>query len=166
MRGVRPLVITTVLGILALVIQATLFRRLDWVTPDLVVLVVILAAISLSPSTALVAGFLAGTLVDVSVASSVLGLRSLTYTVVAYLAIRTRDRADSGTLAVGIWSALLTLVSVVVLLTVGFLFGQSGELGGQILRRIIQVPISNLVFATLLTAPITRVLRSDGRRHP
>jgi rod shape-determining protein MreD len=165
MRGIRPLAITTLLAVVALVIQATLFRRFDVLTPDLVVLVVILAAISLMPSITLIAGFLAGTLVDVSVASSVLGLRSLTYTVVAYLAIRTRDRADSGTLAVGIWSALLTLVSVVVLLVVGVLFDQSGELGGQILRRIIQVPISNFVFATLLAAPISRLLRNDGRRQ-
>ncbi|MGQ0847509.1 MAG: rod shape-determining protein MreD [Actinomycetota bacterium] len=162
MRGLRPILITLMLAVLGLVIQATLFRRFTWLTPDLVVLVVILAAISLPPAGALVAGFLAGAVVDISVASSVLGLRSLTYTVVAYLAIRTRERTDLGIFAVGLWAGILSLVSVVVLLVVGILFGQSAELGDRMLRRLIQVPVANLVVGLLLAVPITRLLHLGG----
>ena len=147
-----------------LVLQATLFRRFTWLVPDLVVLIVILATLSLRAEVALVIGFLSGALVDVSLASSVLGLRALIYTVVAYLAVRTRQRADSGSLAVGIWAGLLTLVSVVLLVVVGVLFGQSAELGDAMLRRFLEVPITNAVCAALLVGPVTRLLQTGGRR--
>jgi rod shape-determining protein MreD len=132
--------------------------------PDLVVLVVILATLSLRAEVALVIGFLAGALFDVSLASSVLGLRALVYTVVAYLAVRTRQRADSGPLAVGIWAGFLSLVSVALVVVVGVLFGQSAELGDAMLRRFIEVPITNAVCAALLAVPVTRLLQSGGRR--
>ena len=147
-----------------LILQSTLFRRFTWLVPDLVVLVVILATLSLRAEVALVIGFLAGALVDVSLSSSVLGLRALIYTVVAYLALRTRQRADSGPLAVGIWAGFLTLVSVALVVVVGVLFGQSAELWDAMLRRFIEVPITNAVCAALLAVPVTRLLQSGGRR--
>jgi rod shape-determining protein MreD len=152
------------LAVLGLILQATLFRRFTWLVPDLVVLVVILATLSLRAEIALVIGFLAGALFDVSLASSVLGLRALVYTVVAYLAVRTRQRADSGPLAVGIWAGLLSLVSVALLVVVGVLFGQSAELGDAMLRRFIEVPITNAVCAALLAIPVTRLMQTGGRR--
>lgn len=147
-----------------LILQATLFRRFTWLVPDLVVLVVILATLSLRPEIALVIGFLSGALFDVSLASSVLGLRALVYTVVAYLAVRTRRRADSGPVAVGIWAGLLSLVSVALVVVIGVLFGQSAELGDAMLRRFIEVPITNAVSAALLVIPVTRIMQSGGRR--
>lgn len=164
MRGVKPVLITLGLAILGLVIQATLFRRFNWLVPDLVVLVVILASLSLRSETALLCGFLSGALVDVSLGSSLLGLRALTYTVVAFVAARSRQRADAGPLAVAIWAGGLTLAAVTVLLLVGLLFGQSAELGTQMLRRLIQVPLSNAVLAALLVIPFTRLLEKGGRR--
>lgn len=161
MREIRPGLMALLLALVGLVIQATLFRRFDWLTPDLVVLVVCVSALTLAPIAELLLGFFAGALVDVSIASSVLGLRSFTYTVVAFLAIRSRETADSGFLAVGIWVGVLTLISVVVLLVVGITFGQSGELGTQVTRRLIQVPLSNLLGAALLAIPITRVLQKS-----
>ena len=161
MRELRPGLVALILALVGLVIQATLFRRFDWVTPDLVVLVVCLAALTLASTAELLLGFLAGALVDVSLASSVLGLRSLTYTVVAYLAIRSKRSAESGFLAVGVWVGVLTLISVVVLLVVGITFGQSDELGTQVTRRLLQVPVSNLVFGALLAVPVTRLLQKS-----
>ena len=164
MRSPRPVLITLGLAVVALVLQATLFRRFTWLVPDLVVLVVILATLSLRPEAALVIGFLGGALVDVSLASTVLGLRALIYTVVAFLAVRTRERADSGPFAVGIWAGFLTLVSVALLVVVGVLFGQSAELGDAMLRRFIEVPITNAVCAALLAGPVTRLLQSGEHR--
>ena len=164
MTSPRPVLITLGLAVAGLVLQATLFRRFTWLVPDLVVLIVILATLSLRAEVALVIGFLSGALVDVSLASTVLGLRALIYTVVAYLAVRTRRRADSGPLAVGIWTGLLTLVSVVLLVVVGVLFGQSAELGDTMLRRFLEVPITNAVCAALLVGPVTRLLEIGGRR--
>jgi rod shape-determining protein MreD len=150
--------------VFGLILQATLFRRFTWLVPDLVVLVVILATLSLRAEIALVIGFLSGALFDVSLASSVLGLRALVYTVVAYLAVRTRQRADSGPLAVGIWAGFLSLVSVALVVVVGVLFGQSAELGDAMLRRFIEVPITNAVCAALFAIPVTRLMQSGGRR--
>ena len=164
MTSPRPVLITLGLAVAGLVLQATLFRRFTWLVPDLVVLIVILATLSLRAEVALVIGFLSGALVDVSLASTVLGLRALIYTVVAYLAVRTRRRADSGPVAVGIWAGLLTLVSVVLLVVVGVLFGQSAELGDAMLRRFLEVPITNAVCAALLVGPVTRLLETGGRR--
>ncbi|MGI8513554.1 MAG: rod shape-determining protein MreD, partial [Acidimicrobiia bacterium] len=108
MRRFRSGLIALLLALIGLVIQSTLFRRFDWLTPDLVVLVVCVAALTLVPTVELMLGFLSGALVDVSIANSVLGLRSFTYTVVAYLAIRSKESAESGFLAVGVWVAVLT----------------------------------------------------------
>ena len=159
MRGNRPIIVALLLALVGLVIQSTLFRRFNWLTPDLVVLVVCVSALSLHPSAALLVGFLSGTMVDLSIASSVLGLRSLVYTVVAYLAIRTRSRAESGFLAAGLWMGLLTAASVVLLLVVGITFGQSGELGAHIVPRLLQVPLSNFLIGSLLAMPLTRLLQ-------
>ena len=164
MTSPRPVLITLGLAVVGLILQATLFRRFTWLVPDLVVLIVILATLSLRAEVALVIGFLSGALVDVSLASTVLGLRALVYTVVAYLAVRTRQRADLGPLAVGIWAGFLTLVSVVLLVVVGVLFGQSAELGDAMLRRFLEVPITNAVCAALLVGPVTRLLQTAGRR--
>ena len=163
MRDLRPGLTAFLIALIGLVIQSTLFRRFDWFTPDLVVLVVCIAAFTLASTAELLLGFFAGALVDVSIASSVLGLRSFTYTVVAYLAIRSRESAETGFLAVGVWVGVLTLISVVVLLVVGITFGQSNELGTQVGRRLLQVPLSNLVLAALVSVPMTRLLqRSRG----
>jgi len=164
MRSARGLLISLGLAILALIVQATVFRRFQFVTPDLVVVVVILASLSLRPELTLVVGFVAGLLVDVSVGTTVLGLRALTYTAVAFIAVQTRSRADSSPLAVGVWAGLLTLVSVAFFLMVGVLFGQSAELGGQVFRRLIQVPLANLVAAGTLAIPVTRLYQAGARR--
>jgi rod shape-determining protein MreD len=164
MRSPRPVLIALGLAVVGLVLQATLFRRFTWLVPDLVVLVVILATLSLRAEIALVIGFLSGVLFDVSLASSILGLRALVYTVVAYLAVRTRQRADSGPLAVGIWAGVLSLISVALVVVVGVLFGLSAELGDAMLRRFIEVPITNAVSAALLAIPITGLMQAGARR--
>ena len=69
------------------------------------------------------------------------------------VALRTRQRADSGALAVGIWAGFLTLVSVVLVVVVGVLFGQSAELGDAMVRRFLEVPITNAVCAALVGRP-------------
>ena len=53
------------------------------------------------------------------------------------------------------------MISVVVLLVVGITFGQSDELGTQVSRRLLQVPLSNLVFGALLAVPVTRLLQKS-----
>jgi rod shape-determining protein MreD len=164
MKGVRPLLVALGLAVVALVVQATIFRRFRWLTPDLEVLVVIVVALSLRPELTLFTGFFCGVLVDVSVGNSLMGLRALTYTAVAFVAIRTRQRAEAGTVALAIWAGALTLLSVLLFALVGALFGQANVAGANLVRRVIQVPLANLVLAAVLAAPITRLLHVSGRR--
>jgi hypothetical protein len=56
------------------------------------------------------------------------------------------------------------LAAVTVLLLVGLLFGQSAELGTQMLRRLVLVPLSNTLLAALFVIPFTRLLEKGGRR--
>jgi rod shape-determining protein MreD len=163
MRRPKAVLVTLGLAVLGLVIQATLFRRLTWVAPDLVLLVVILASLSMRPEAALPCGFVAGAMADV-VSNSLFGLRALAYTVVVYLAGRSNQRADAGRVSVAVWAGWLTLASVVIVLLIGLLFGQSTELGTELVRRLIQVPLSNALLAGLLVGPITRVFERSKRR--
>ncbi|MFO7549590.1 MAG: rod shape-determining protein MreD [Acidimicrobiia bacterium] len=166
MRLVRPFVLPAVMLVGAIVLQTTLFGRFRlWgVSPDLVMLVVILSALRLSDESVLVLGFAGGLAVD-ALSTGALGLRALSYTVVAYVAVRTRERADLGPLTVALWAGLLTLLGVILLVVLGNLSGQILLVGGEALRRIIFVPVLNFGLA-LVVAPVTsRLLGSDPLRR-
>jgi rod shape-determining protein MreD len=100
-----------------------------------------------------------------ALSTGALGLRALVYTVVAYVAVRTRDRADLGPISVAAWAGLLSLVGVILLVVLGNVFGQTPLVGGEALRRIILVPVLNFGLA-LAVAPVTsRLLGSDPLRR-
>ncbi len=162
----RPGLTVVVMVAVAILAQTTLFARvrLVGVAPDLVVLAVAIATLRLADVPSLVTGFVAGMLMD-ALGSNALGLRAVVLTLVAYVALRTRDRADVGPLAVAVWVAGLTLVGVALLLLLGTLFDQIGLTGGEALRRLLLVPVLNLV-AALVVSPLTgRMLEAgSGRR--
>lgn len=152
--------------LVAIVTQTTLFGRIniDGIAPDVVMLAVILAALRLRNETALLTGFTTGLVMD-ALGSNPLGLRAFTLTAVAYLAIRTRDRADFSPLAAAVWAGLLTLAGVVLYVLVGSLVSQVAMDGGQALRRILLVPVLTFLVALLawpvlarLTEPVRRTL--------
>jgi rod shape-determining protein MreD len=164
MRRMRSGLLAVALVLLALVVQSTLFRRFRFLTPDLVLLVVILSCLSLRPEGALILGFGGGLLVDLAVGNTVIGLRALSYTAVAYVAVRTRERTDVGMVAVGIWAGALTLVGVILFLVLGTLFGQAEVIGGQPVRRMLQVPLTNAVLGALLGSSVARLVGSGRHR--
>lgn len=136
--------------------------RLGSIAPDLVLVVVVLIALRLSPSASLLVAFTAGTALD-ALSADALGLRALAYTAVAFAALRTRERADAGPVAAALWIGGLSLLGVLLLSVVGTLFGQFDMSGGQLVRRIIVVPLLNLVVAFLLIPLIERI-QSPTRR--
>ena len=156
------LVIVGLIG--ALVIQTTLFGRVrvGGIAPDVVILAVVLFALRARPETAMLAAFSVGFLFDAVASSSALGLRAIAYTTVAFVAIRTRDRADLGPVAVAVWAGLMTVVAIGTLLVVGTLFGQIAMGFEQAGRRLLLVPLFNLGIALLLSPFTSRLL--DGRR--
>ena len=151
-----------VLLLAAVVLQTTLFSQTEPFTPDLVMLVVIMLCLTkIRPEVLLGVAFLAGLAVDL-LGSAVLGLRAIVFTVVAYLAMRTKDRADVGRIVTGLWAGLMTLAGVVLLIIVGTLFGQGVLLGEGVVDRLFLVPLANLILALILAPTFVRVIDRDS----
>ena len=167
MRGRTALIIgLTVL--IAVLVQTTLFGRLQVVTPDLVMLVGILLALTRVRTEAVLAiAFLSGLIMDL-LGASLIGLRAVVYTTVAYVAIRTKERAELGRVTIAIWAGLLTLLGVVLLLLLGTLFGQVALVGEEGVSVMVLVPLANTALAALLAPTFVRWVDRDrtALRYP
>jgi rod shape-determining protein MreD len=158
----RSVLTIILLLLVAIVLQTTLFSQTEIFTPDLVMLIVILLCLTrVRPELLLGIAFLSGLAVDL-LGSAVLGLRAIVFTVVAYLAIRTKDRADIGRVVTGIWAGLITLAGAVLLLVVGTLFDQTFLLGEGVVDRLFLVPIANLIFALIFAPMFVRMVDRDS----
>lgn len=155
-------VITVGLALLgAVVLQTTLFGQIEYFTPDLVMLVAILLSLTrIRPELTLLLAFVAGLSVDL-LGSAVLGLRAIVFTIVAYMGMRTRDRADVGRILTALWAGLLTLAGVVLLVLVGTLFGQTVLLGEGVVERLYLVPLANAVMAFVFAPLFVRLVDRD-----
>jgi rod shape-determining protein MreD len=152
----------------AVLVQTTLFARLRVVTPDLVLLIgIFLSLTRIRPEAVLGVAFISGLVVDL-LGASLLGLRAVVYTIVAYIAIRTKERAELGRATIAIWTGLLTFVGVVLLILVGTLFGQISLLGENAASRMILVPLANVAVAGLLAPTFVRIVDRDrtALRYP
>jgi rod shape-determining protein MreD len=159
---VRTFLLVTTILLLAIVLQTTLFSQTTVFVPDLVMLVVILLALTrLRPETVLGIAFVGGLSVDL-LGSSLLGLRAMVFTVVAYVALRTKDRADLGRVVTALWAGLLTFGGVVLLVTVGTLFGQSVLLGDGVIELLLFVPLANMVLAWIFAPLMVRLIDRDA----
>ena len=160
MRVPRGLVIATLI-VMAVVIQTTLFGRLRTVVPDLTLLVVILLALTRTRTELiLVVAFGSGLIIDL-LGSSLLGLRAIVFSCVAYIAIRTRAQAEIGRFATVIWAGLLTFIGLVLLVVIGTLFGQTNLVSPDIGRRLVLVPVANMILAAFLSGLLVRVVDRD-----
>lgn len=159
----RPLAVALISLLVAVVAQTTLFSRFRYVTPDLVLLLSILfATTALRRELVLLLAFAGGLVIDL-LSSTVLGLRAAVFTVIAFVAIRTVHRVDIGPVAVALWAGLLTLVGVVLFLVVGTLFGQGGLVATDLGRRLLFVPLSNLVLTFAIGPMLNRMISGKVR---
>jgi rod shape-determining protein MreD len=164
----RPALVIGVTILFAVLVQTTLFARLRVVTPDLVLLIgIFLSLTRIRPEAVLGVAFISGLVVDL-LGASLLGLRAVVYTIVAYIAIRTKERAELGRATIAIWTGLLTFVGVVLLILVGTLFGQISLLGENAASRMILVPLANVAVAGLLAPTFVRIVDRDrtALRYP
>lgn len=158
----RSVLVVVSLLLVAIVLQTTLFSQTVVFIPDLVMLVVILLSLTrLRPELVLGIAFVSGLAVDL-LGSSVLGLRAIVFTIVAYVALRTKERADLGRIVVGLWVGLLTLGGVVLLLLIGTLFGQTVLLGDGVVDRLVLVPLANMVLAWIFAPMLVRLIDRDA----
>jgi rod shape-determining protein MreD len=157
----RTVAFVVLIVVAAVVIQTTLFGRLRFITPDLLLLVSILLALTrIRPELVLAIAFTSGLAIDL-LGSSLLGLRAIVFTTAAYIAIRTRDRADIGRIATAIWAGLISLVAVLLLVLIATLFSQSAILGEHVATRLITVPLANALLAFLIAPALVRIVDHD-----
>ncbi len=131
-------------------------------SPALVLLVVIGCARYLPADPALLIGFTAGLLLDL-LGGSALGLWAMTYTVIAYLAWRARDRADDGPLVIAVGVFLLTVLGQSLFAVAGTLFGQRIISNPVVVKHMLLPAAYNVVLAALVLPLVTRLL-GDRRR--
>ncbi len=149
---------------LAVIIQTTLFAqvRIFGVAPDLVMVTVIALARRLDAEPAVLLGFTSGLAMDL-LGSSPLGLRALVLTLIAYATVRTRDRFEGNVLATGAAVVLLSLLGVVLIVVIGTLFGEASFRDPDVFRKILLVPLYNLVLA-IGVLPLTTLVVTGRRR--
>ena len=164
MSSKRKVLAALILVLVAVIVQTGVLARfrIFGVAPDLVLLAVILLAHTVQPIAALLIGFTGGLAFDLT-GNTALGLRALVCTVVAYLAIRTRQRTEVSYPALGVAVVALSLGGVLLLLLVSTLFGQSALSGGGLLRRVSMLPLYNLALAAALFPFLGRWLREEPR---
>ena len=114
----------------ALVLQVSLFPHFAWhgIVPNLCLLVVVAAALTINAPSAMLLGFAAGVVLDlVPPADHVAGRWALALTVVAFLAARVRqDVKPTATAVVGTVAAASFVGTSIFALT-GLLLGESGS---------------------------------------
>lgn len=161
MRIPRGVIVATIL-LVAIVVQTTLFGRIrSYIPVDLTLLVVILLALTrIRAELILLIAFSSGLMVDL-LGSSLLGLRAVVFTVVAFIALKTRNYAEMGRYAAALWAGLLTFVGLVLLVLIGTLFGQGNLVGPDIGQRLILVPLANLVLTALFSPFMVRLIDRD-----
>jgi rod shape-determining protein MreD len=158
----RSIVVVGLLLLGTIVLQTTLFSQTEIFTPDLVMLLVVLLCLTrIRPELLLGVAFLSGLVVDL-LGSAVLGLRAIVFTVVAYLALRTKDRADVGRVLTGVWAGLVSFAGALLLVVVGTLFGQTVLLGEGVVDRLVMVPLANLFLALIFAPMFVRMVDRDS----
>lgn len=158
---IRPVFVIIALLFVCVVLQTTLFSQTKWFVPDLVMLAVMLLALTrIRPEAVLGTAFVAGLVVDL-LGSALLGLRAMVFTVVAYLALRTRERADIGRVITGLWAGALSFAGALLLYLVGTLFGQNLLLGDGVVDLLLLVPAGNAVLAWVFGPMVVRLIDRD-----
>lgn len=162
----RAIGLSLVAAALAVIVQTTLFAqvRIFEVAPDLVMLTIIAVARRLDAEPSVLLGFTSGLAMDL-LGSSPLGLRALVLTLVAYATVRTRNRVDVNILATGMAVLLLSLLGVILVVVIGTLFGEASFRDPNVFRKIVLIPVYNLVLGIGLLPLVTVVLGGRRRRE-
>jgi rod shape-determining protein MreD len=165
MTAVRVLATTLVL-VLAVALQAVVFSSLSigGVVPDLVLLVVVAAALVRGPEFAAALGFLGGLAIDLAPpADHVAGRWALALVVVGYLAGRVRHDAGSSAVAAVVTVAASSFVGTSVFALSGMLLHDPSVPAFEALRVI---PLAVLYDVLLTPFVLPVVMRLFRRLQP
>jgi rod shape-determining protein MreD len=157
----RQIAITLALVVVAVILQTTVFGdgRIQpfGAAPNIVTLVVIATVRYLDPEPGILIGFTAGLLLDL-LGGSPLGLWAMSLTVVAFITLRVRRRADEGWLIVAIGIFGLTLLGQVLFAVGGTLFGQRTLNNPSVVQTMILPSLYNTLLAALVLPGVTKLM--------
>ncbi|HXH79839.1 rod shape-determining protein MreD [Nocardioides sp.] len=160
----RP-VIAVVAVALALVLQVSVFPHVAWhgIVPNLCLLVVVGAALTINAPAAMVLGFVAGVALDLAPpADHVAGRWALALTVVAFLAARIRQDVKPTAAAVVATVAAASFIGTSIFALSGLLLGDSASVPD--LLQVIAVAVLWDVLLTPIVLPPLMTL--FGRLDP
>ena len=157
----RQVAVTLALVVAAVILQTTMFGegRIQpfGAAPNIVTLVVISTVRYLDPEPGILIGFTAGLLLDL-LGGSPLGLWAMSMTVVAFVTLRVRRRADEGWLIVAIGVFGLTLLGQVLFAVGGTLFGQRTLNNPSVVQTMILPSLYNMLLAVLVLPGVTKLM--------
>jgi rod shape-determining protein MreD len=157
--------IALVAVVVALVLQVSLFPHLAWqgVVPNLCLLVVVAAALTINAPSALLLGFAAGVALDLAPpADHVAGRWALALTVVAFLAVRVRQDVRPTAVAVVATVAAASFVGTSIFALTGLLLGDSWSVA-ELLRVVAIAVVWDVLLTPFVLPPLMRLF---GRLDP
>lgn len=148
--------------LVALILQVTVFPHVAWegVVPNLVLLVVVGAALTRGPQFAAVLGFGAGVLLDLAPpADHVAGQWALALVLVGYLAGRVHAEQRPTATAVVATVAVSSFVGTSVFALTGILLGQPGFDVGTLLEVILVAVLWDVLLTPFVLPPLMGMFR-------
>ena len=157
----RHIAVTLALVVSAVILQTTMFGdgRIQpfGAAPNIVTLVVIATVRYLDPEPGILIGFTAGLLLDL-LGGSPLGLWAMSLTVIAFITLRVRRRADEGWLIVAIGVFGLTFLGQALFAVGGTLFGQRTLNNPSVVQTMILPSLYNTLLAALVLPGVTKLM--------
>jgi len=148
--------------VVALVLQVTLFPYVAWdgIVPNLVLLVVVAAALTRGPQFAAVLGFVAGVCLDLAPpADHVAGRWALALVLVGYLAGRVRQDQKPTTTTVVLTVAGASFIGTSVFALSGMLLGEPGSGVGGVLTVVLVAVVWDVLLTPFVLPPLMGMFR-------
>lgn len=146
--------------VVALVVQVSLFPHLAWqgVVPNLCLLVVVAAALTVEAPFALLLGFTAGVMLDLAPpADHVAGRWALALTVVAFLAARIRQDVKPTALAVVATVAAASFVATSLFALTGILLSDPAMSVSGLLEVVLVAVVWDVLLTPFVLPPLMKL---------
>lgn len=146
--------------VVALVVQVTLFPHLAWhgIVPNLCLLVVVAAALTVEAPFALVLGFVAGVTLDLAPpADHVAGRWALALTIAAFVAARVRQDVKPTALAVVGTVAASSFVATSVFALTGVLLDDPATSVGGLLEVVLVAVVWDVLLTPFVLPPLMKL---------
>jgi rod shape-determining protein MreD len=146
--------------VLALVLQVSLFPHLAWhgIVPNLVLLVVVAAALTVEAPFALLLGFAAGVVLDLAPpADHLAGRWALALTVVAFLAARVRQDVRPTALAVVGTVAAASFAATSIFALSGMLLSDPALSVGALLEVVLVAVVWDVLLTPFVLPPLMKL---------